>query len=270
MLTYPNIDPVAFSIGPLQVHWYGLMYLLAFGTAWSLATYRIKQPNSKWTAEQVSDLLFYCAMGIILGGRAGYVLFYNFGQFLQDPVWLFRVWEGGMSFHGGLLGVVLALAYFGYKYKKNIFDVGDFMAPFVPIGLMFGRIGNFIGGELWGRATDPDQVPWAMVFPRADDLFRHPSQLYQALGEGLLLFIILWVYSSRPRPQKAVSAMFLLGYGVFRTLAEFFREPDVQIGFDLFGWLTRGQLLSIPMIFIGLGLLIYAYKSPKSANQAKS
>lgn len=260
MFSYPNINPVAFELGPLQVHWYGLMYLLAFGTAWLLATYRIRKPNSGWTAEQVSDLLFFCAMGIILGGRAGYVLFYNFNQFLQDPVWLFRVWEGGMSFHGGLIGVVLALGYFGYKYKKSIFDVGDFMAPFVPIGLMFGRIGNFIGGELWGRAADPASVPWAMVFPRADELARHPSQLYQALGEGFLLFIILWIYSSRPRPQKAVGAVFLLGYGIFRTAAEFFREPDAQIGFDLFGWLTRGQLLSIPMIFVGLALLVYAYK----------
>lgn len=264
MLTYPDIDPVAFALGPLQVHWYGLMYLLAFGTAWLLATYRIRKPGSLWTAEQVSDLLFFCAMGIILGGRAGYVLFYNFGYFLTDPLWLFRVWEGGMSFHGGLLGVLTAVAWFGFKHKKNFFDVGDFVAPFVPIGLMFGRIGNFIGGELWGRAADPDAVPWAMVFPRADEFARHPSQLYQALGEGFLLFVILWIYSSRPRPQKAVGAAFLLGYGVFRTAAEFFREPDAQIGFDLFGWLTRGQLLSIPMIFVGLALLIYAYKKPRA------
>jgi phosphatidylglycerol:prolipoprotein diacylglycerol transferase len=261
MLTYPNIDPVAFSVGPLHVHWYGLMYLLAFGTAWLLATYRIKKPGSTWNAEQVSDLLFFCAMGIILGGRVGYVLFYNFDQFLKDPVWLLRVWEGGMSFHGGLLGVLIAVAWFSHKYKKSFFDVGDFVAPFVPIGLMFGRIGNFIGGELWGRIADPASVPWAMVFPRAGDLPRHPSQLYQALGEGLLLFIVLWFYSSRPRPQKAVGAMFLLGYGACRTVAEFFREPDAQVGFDLFGWLTRGQLLSIPMIFVGLILLVYAYKT---------
>ena len=261
MLTYPNIDPVAFSVGPLHVHWYGLMYLLAFGTAWLLATYRIKKAGSTWNAEQVSDLLFFCAMGIILGGRVGYVLFYNFGQFLKDPVWLFRVWEGGMSFHGGLLGVLIAVAWFSHKYKKSFFDVGDFVAPFVPIGLMFGRIGNFIGGELWGRIADPASVPWAMVFLRAGDLPRHPSQLYQAMGEGLLLFIVLWFYSSRPRPQKAVGAMFLLGYGICRTVAEFFREPDAQVGFDLFGWLTRGQLLSIPMIFVGLILLVYAYKT---------
>ncbi|MEN9465043.1 MAG: hypothetical protein RL217_1224, partial [Pseudomonadota bacterium] len=190
-----------------------------------------------------------------------YVLFYNFDQFLKDPVWLLRVWEGGMSFHGGLLGVLIAVAWFSHKYKKSFFDVGDFVAPFVPIGLMFGRIGNFIGGELWGRIADPASVPWAMVFPRAGDLPRHPSQLYQALGEGLLLFIVLWFYSSRPRPQKAVGAMFLLGYGACRTVAEFFREPDAQVGFDLFGWLTRGQLLSIPMIFVGLILLVYAYKT---------
>ena len=264
-MTYPTIDPVAFSLGPLQVHWYGLMYLLAFSAAWGLASYRIKKLNSNWNGEQVSDLLFYCAMGIILGGRAGYVLFYNFGQFLHDPIWLFKVWEGGMSFHGGLVGVVLALAYFSFKYKKNIFDVGDFMAPFVPLGLMFGRIGNFIGGELWGRVTSVEQVPWAMIFPRADDMYRHPSQLYQALGEGFLLFVIVWIYSSRPRPQKAVSAMFLFGYGVFRTIAEFFREPDAQIGFDYADWLTRGQLLSIPMIVVGALLLVYAYRRPSSA-----
>lgn len=263
-MEYPNIDPVAISIGPLDVHWYGLMYLLAFGTAWLLARYRISKPGSTWTSEQISDLLFYCAMGIILGGRMGYVLLYNFGQFLQDPIWLLRVWEGGMAFHGGLLGVVIALGLFSHKYKKNLFDVGDFMAPFVPIGLMFGRVGNFIGGELWGRAADPEQVPWAMVFPRADELYRHPSQLYQAALEGFLLFLVLWFYSSRPRPQKAVSAAFLLGYGIFRTIAEFFREPDAHIGFDVFGWMSRGQLLSIPMIIIGLILLIIAYKSPKT------
>lgn len=267
MLTYPAIDPVAIAIGPLKIHWYGLMYLVAFATAWALAVYRVRKPGSGWTEAQVSDLLFYCAMGIILGGRVGYVLFYNFPQFLQDPLWLFRVWEGGMAFHGGLLGVLIAVALFGHRYKKNFFAVGDFVAPFVPIGLMFGRIGNFIGGELWGRVADPAAVPWAMVFPRGGELPRHPSQLYQAALEGFLLFVILWFYSSRPRPQRAVGAAFLFGYGIFRTIAEFFREPDAHIGFDMFGWLSRGQLLSIPMIIIGAVLLVHAYRSADPKGQ---
>lgn len=260
MLTYPHIDPVALSVGPLQIHWYGLMYLAAFGTAYALASWRARRPNSGWTDEQVSDLVFFGAMGVILGGRFGYVIFYNFDQFLQDPLWLFRVWEGGMSFHGGLLGVMAAMGWFCFKYRKNYFDVGDFVAPLVPIGLMFGRFGNFIGGELWGRVADPAVVPWAMIFPRADDLPRHPSQLYQAGLEGLLLFVILWFYSSRSRPRMAVSAAFLLGYGIFRSAAEFFREPDAQIGFEMFGWMTRGQELSLPMIVAGLVLLVWAYR----------
>lgn len=268
MLTYPEIDPVAIAIGPLKIHWYGLMYLLAFGTSWWLANLRAKRPESGWTPQQVSDLIFFGAMGVILGGRCGYVLFYNFPQFLEDPLWLLRVWEGGMSFHGGLLGVLLALAWFGHKYKKNFFDVGDFVAPFVPLGLMFGRIGNFIGGELWGRVADPQSVPWAMVFPRAGDLPRHPSQLYQAALEGFLLFVILWWFSSKPRPQKAVGAAFLIGYGLFRSIAEFFREPDAHIGFDLFGWMSRGQLLSLPMIVIGIAFMVWAYRG--ADNPAKT
>lgn len=264
MLTYPEIDPVALAIGPLKIHWYGLMYLLAFGTAFALATYRARRPNSGWTDQQVSDLTFYGAMGVILGGRFGYVFFYNFPQFLDDPVWLFRVWEGGMSFHGGLLGVLVAMGLFARQYKKNFFDVGDFIAPFVPIGLMFGRVGNFIGGELWGRVADPASVPWAMVFPRADDLPRHPSQIYQAGLEGLLLFIVLWFYSSKPRPRMAVGGAFLLGYGILRSVAEFFREPDAHIGFDLFGWMSRGQLLSFPMILMGLALMVFAYQRSRS------
>ena len=267
MLTYPDINPVAFELGFIKVHWYGLMYLAAFASAYLLATWRAKQPGSGWTTQQVSDLIFYGAMGVVIGGRMGYVLFYNFPQFLEDPLWLFRVWEGGMSFHGGLLGVIAAILYFSHKHKKGIFEVGDFGAPFVPIGLMFGRIGNFIGGELWGRMADPSVVPWAMVFPRGGDVPRHPSQIYQACMEGFLLFVILWFYSSRPRPQKAVSAVFLIGYGVFRTIAEFFREPDAQIGFDLLGWVTRGQLLSLPMIIVGIVLLVIAYRSPKTGEQ---
>ncbi|MFK4752428.1 prolipoprotein diacylglyceryl transferase [Oceanobacter antarcticus] len=265
MLTYPEIDPVALAIGPLKIHWYGLMYLLAFGAAYWLATWRARRPHSGWNDQQVSDLVFFGAMGVILGGRFGYVLFYNFPQFLEDPLWLFRVWEGGMSFHGGLLGVLAALGWFSFKYKKNYFDVGDFVAPLVPIGLMFGRIGNFIGGELWGRVADPALVPWAMVFPRADDLPRHPSQLYQAGLEGLLLFVVVLWYSNRPRPRMAVGAVFLFGYGILRSVAEFFREPDAHIGFDLFGWMSRGQLLSLPMILAGLILLLVAYRRNRFA-----
>lgn len=263
MLTYPQIDPVAFTIPIFSwpIHWYGIMYLIGFAAAMMLANHRAAKPGSGWTKEQVSDLIFYGAMGVIIGGRAGYVLLYNFGQFLDDPLWLIRVWEGGMSFHGGLIGVLLALWIFGRKYNKGFFEVGDFTAPLVPIGLMTGRIGNFIGGELWGRTTD---APWGMVFPdpAAGPDPRHPSQLYQAAMEGFLLFLILWFYSSRPRPQKAVGSMFLIGYGTFRFIAEFFRQPDAHIGFDLFGWLSRGQLLSLPMIILGIVLLWWSYKHP--------
>jgi phosphatidylglycerol:prolipoprotein diacylglycerol transferase len=272
MLTYPDIDPVALSIGPiagvgpLQIHWYGLMYLVGFAAAMLLANYRAKQPGSNWTKDQVSDLIFYGAMGVILGGRAGYVLFYNFGQFLDNPIWLFQIWTGGMSFHGGLLGVLVALGLFGRKYKKTFFEVTDFAAPLVPIGLMTGRIGNFIGGELWGRVTDG---PWGMVFPGAGPDPRHPSQLYQAALEGLALFLIVWWFSSKPRPQKAVGAVFMIGYGCFRFIVEFVRQPDSHIGFDLFGWMSRGQLLSLPMVLIGIALLCWAYKEQDSVMAQK-
>lgn len=257
MLSYPEIDPVAISLGPLQVHWYGLMYLIGFAGAYWLANYRARQPGSGWTKEQVSDLIFYGAMGVILGGRCGYVLFYNFDRFLADPLWLFAIWEGGMSFHGGLLGVLVAVAWFSRKAGKGFLQVTDFGAPMVPIGLGAGRLGNFISGELWGRASD---VPWAMVFPRADDLARHPSQLYQFALEGVALFLILWIYSRKPRPTMAVSGLFLLCYGCFRILVEFFREPDAHLGYLAFDWLTMGQLLSLPMVLLGLGLMVWAYR----------
>ena len=253
-----NIDPIALDLGFMQIHWYGLMYLIAFATAFGLGSYRAKQPNSGWTTEQVSDLIFWGAMGVVLGGRMGYVLFYNFDQFLTDPLWLFAVWEGGMSFHGGLIGVLVVLWVFGRRYDKSFFQMGDFVAPLVPIGLGVGRVGNFIGGELWGRAAD---VPWAVVFPRAGDgIGRHPSQLYEALLEGLVMFAVLWWFSAKPRPRMAVSAMFLILYGVFRSAVEFFREPDAHIGYIAFGWLTKGQLLSLPMIVIGLLLFYWAYQ----------
>ena len=259
MLVFPEFDPVAVSLGPVKIHWYGLMYVLAFLFAYGLATYRSKQRDG-WTPEMVSDLLFYGALGVILGGRIGYVLFYEFSQFLADPLWLFKVWTGGMSFHGGFLGVVVAMVFFARKYKKTAFQTLDFIAPCVPTGLMFGRIGNFIGGELVGRPVENLNYPFAMIFPHVDQLPRHPSQLYQALGEGLLLFIVLWWFSSRPRPRMAVSAVFLMGYGLARFMVEFFREPDVDQGFILLGWVTKGQMLSFPMILIGLWMLWYAYQ----------
>lgn len=257
MLTYPTVDPVLVSIGPLTVHWYGVMYLLGFSAAWLLATSRSKRAWSPLRRDQVEDLIVYAAFGVILGGRCGYVLFYNFDKWLADPLWLLRIWEGGMAFHGGLLGVIVALLLYARKLQQPWLAVTDFVAPLVPIGLGLGRIGNFIGQELWGRASD---WPVAMVFPRdPEQIARHPSQLYQAGLEGLLLFIILFWYSRRPRPEGAVSGLFLLCYGLFRSLVEFAREPDGHIGFDLLDWVTRGQLLSLPMVVGGILLLIYSY-----------
>jgi phosphatidylglycerol:prolipoprotein diacylglycerol transferase len=263
MLTYPNIDPVAISIGPLSIHWYGLMYLVGFTIAYYLMLHRAKQANSGWTKDQVGDLIFYSAMGVVLGGRCGYVLFYNFDKFLSDPLWLFAVWEGGMSFHGGLLGVALAVFLFARRYKKSFYNVTDFGTPMVPIGLLTGRLGNFIGGELWGRTTD---VPWAMVFPKGGPLARHPSQLYEMALEGFVLLAIMWLYSNKPRPTMAVSGVFLVGYGAFRFFVEFFREPDSHIGYDLLGSITRGQILCIPMILFGTAIIYLGYK--RQANKA--
>lgn len=256
VLTFPQIDPVAISIGPLDIRWYGLMYLAGFVSGFLLLKSRAQKPQSGWTVEQVSDLIFYGALGVILGGRIGYVLFYNFGAFLDNPLTLFQVWHGGMSFHGGLLGVMFAVLLFARAHKKHYWDILDFGAPIVPIGLGLGRIGNFIGGELVGRPTD---VPWGMVFPHIDNLARHPSQLYQAVLEGLALFTILWVFSRKPRPRYAVSGLFALFYGLFRFIVEFARQPDVQLGFVAFDWLTMGQLLSLPLIAVGLVLLYFAY-----------
>ncbi len=264
MLTYPNIDPVAISIGPLSIHWYGLMYLIGFTAAYYLMLHRAKQSNSGWNKEQVSDLIFYGAMGVVLGGRFGYVIFYNFSKFLDDPLWLFAVWEGGMSFHGGLLGVIVACILFGRRYKKSFFTTIDFAAPVVPIGLLTGRLGNFIGGELWGRVSD---APWAMVFPKGGPLPRHPSQLYEMFLEGFVLFIIIWVFTSKPRPAMAASGVFMMGYGVFRFMVEFVREPDSHIGFDLLGWMTRGQILCVPMVLVGLFIFVKAYRSQQSLSE---
>ncbi len=248
-MTHPQWDPIALQFGPLAIHWYGLMYLLGFGAVWALALWRAKRSQGLWSVDQVNDLIFYGAMGVILGGRVGYILFYQFSEFIYDPLLLLRVWQGGMSFHGGLLGVLLALALYSYRHGKAYLQVTDFIAPLVPLGLAAGRFGNFINGELWGK---PSSMPWAVVFPQVDGIPRHPSQLYEMLFEGLLLFAILWIYSAKPRPTKTVSALFLLLYGSFRMIIEFFREPDSHIGYLAFDWLTMGQVLSLPMIVLGV------------------
>lgn len=259
MLVHPQFDPVAFSLGPLSVHWYGLMYLVAFVAGWGLARLRIRQAWRNWTAEQADDLLFYVALGIILGGRIGYALFYNFPQVVENPLWLFKLWTGGMSFHGGFLGVMVALWLFCRRHGKAYWDVVDFVAPLIPTRLLVGRIGNFINGELPGRVVTGD-LPWAMVYPQVDALARHPSQLYQALTEGVVLFVLVWFFSRRPRPRFAVSGLFALGYGTLRFCTEFFREPDAHIGYLAWDWLTMGQVLCLPMIAVGIFLLWYAYR----------
>jgi phosphatidylglycerol:prolipoprotein diacylglycerol transferase len=257
MLPYPEIDPVAFSAGPLRVHWYGLAYLAGLALAWWLAVRRSARPDSPVQREQVDDLIFYGALGVVLGGRLGYALFYGSDRLAEDPGWLLRVWQGGMSFHGGLLGVVAAVYLFGRRRRIGFGPLLDFVAPLVPLGLALGRLGNFIGQELWGRPTD---VPWAMVFPRDPlQLARHPSQLYQFALEGVLLFVILFWFSARPRPTWAVAGLFSLGYGCLRFFVEFFREPDAHIGFQALGWMTRGQLLCLPMIALGICLIAVAY-----------
>ncbi len=257
MIAYPQIDPVALSLGPLQIHWYGLMYLLGIGGAWWLAARRLYTFDPSWSRDTLSDLVFWVALGVIAGGRLGYVLFYDLGSYFDDPSLILQIWKGGMSFHGGLIGVLLAVGWFARRTNKRYFELMDFIAPLVPIGLGAGRIGNFINAELWGRATD---VPWAMVFPTDPlQLARHPSQLYQFALEGVALFAILWIYSSKPRPTMAVTGLFGLCYGVFRFFVEFFREPDAHIGYLAFGWLTMGQLLCLPMILIGGGMIWWAY-----------
>jgi phosphatidylglycerol---prolipoprotein diacylglyceryl transferase len=251
MLHFPNIDPIAFSLGPMDVHWYGIMYLVGFVSAWLLAQWRVKHYQLAWTSEQVSDLIFFAAIGVILGGRIGYMLFYNTEELISQPWDLLKIWQGGMSFHGGFLGVVVAAAFFAKKIKKTFLEVADFIVPLVPLGLLAGRAGNFINGELWGRVTT---MPWGMIFPAIDDNPRHPSQLYELGLEGIFLFVLVWWYAAKPRPAGCVSAIFLMGYGACRLLVECFREPDTQLGYLAFHWLTMGQLLSIPMFLVGLFL----------------
>jgi phosphatidylglycerol---prolipoprotein diacylglyceryl transferase len=256
MMTYPHIDPVAFHIFSWPVYWYGLMYLVGFIAGWGLLTIRNHYSPRGFTQDQISDVAFYTALGAIIGGRLGYIFFYDWHVLFTNPLLIFQTWKGGMSFHGGLLGVLVAMVLFARKHHKPFLVLTDFIAPVVPIGLGAGRIGNFINGELWGRVTDSS---WGMVFPNAGSLPRYPSQLFEFSMEGVLLFIILFLYSWKPRPVGAVSGVFALFYGIFRCIAEFFREPDVQIGY-LFGGMTEGQLLSIPLILVGIILLVYAYK----------
>ncbi|HLD16344.1 MAG TPA: prolipoprotein diacylglyceryl transferase [Coxiellaceae bacterium] len=256
MIEYPQFNPVAFQVGPLKVHWYGLMYLVGFVAAWLLGTWRAKRPNSGWTQEQVSDLIFYGAMGAVLGGRLGYVIFYNFSFYLHSPIDIVKIWDGGMSFHGGLIGAIIAFVFFARHTHKNFFTVLDFVGPLVPPGLAAGRLGNFINGELWGRITDR---PWGMVFPSGGLAPRHPSQLYECFLEGIVLFVVLWWFSAKPKPRGAVTGLFLVVYAMFRFLVEFVRQPDAQLGFVAWGWMTQGQWLSLPMGVLGVIVLVWAY-----------
>ena len=255
MLIHPQFDPAAIRIGSFAIHWYGLMYLLAFAQFLLLGRIRIRAPQYQalgWTYKDLEDLLFAGVLGVVLGGRIGYTLFYMPGFYLSHPLDILKIWEGGMSFHGGLLGVLLALLWFANRQKTRFFVVSDLVAPLVPFGLAFGRLGNFINGELWGRPTD---LPWAMIFPMVDNLPRHPSQIYQFLGEGITLGIVLWIYARKPRKIGQVSGLFLLGYGICRFLAEFAREPDAFLGLLGLG-LSMGQWLSMPMIFFGIYLIV--------------
>ncbi|MFC3394575.1 prolipoprotein diacylglyceryl transferase [Brenneria rubrifaciens] len=277
-LAFPQFDPVIFSIGPVALHWYGLMYLVGFVFAMWLASRRANKPGSGWKRDEVENLLYMGFLGVFVGGRLGYVLFYAFPSFLENPLYLFKVWDGGMSFHGGLVGVIVVMLWFAHKTKRHFFQVSDFIAPLIPFGLGAGRLGNFINGELWGRVTT--NTPWAMLFPgsRAEDLElvaqnpqwqaifnqygmlpRHPSQLYQMALEGIALFIILNLFIRKPRPMGSVSGLFLIGYGMFRIITEFFRQPDAQLG--LFGDIfSMGQILSIPMVIAGVLMMVWAYR----------
>ncbi|HKV97205.1 MAG TPA: prolipoprotein diacylglyceryl transferase [Gammaproteobacteria bacterium] len=288
MLTYPDFDPVAFSLGPLKVHWYGITYLIGFLGCYLAARLRVsRRYASGWTAEQVGDLLFYVALGVVIGGRIGYTLFYAYtpeGQWLewQNPLYIFQVWDGGMSFHGGLLGVLVAVALLARKYHKHYFDVVDFSAVVVPIGLAAGRIGNFINGELWGKISTT--LPWAMRLPCTNTRFtggeycrdavngfslpRQPTQLYEFLLEGVVMFVVLFVFTMKPRPRMAASGLFALLYGCFRFAVEFVRLPDPQFGYLAFGWMTMGQILSLPLIAVGIVLLVLAYRRKSTAESA--
>jgi phosphatidylglycerol:prolipoprotein diacylglycerol transferase len=265
-IEFPSIDPVLIELGPVSVRWYGLMYLVGFVFAMWLANRRADKKGSGWTRDQVSDLLFAGFLGVVIGGRLGYVFFYAFDELLRDPLYLFKVWTGGMSFHGGLLGVITAMFWYARKNGRTFFGVADFIAPLVPFGLGMGRIGNFMNSELWGRVTD---VPWAVVFPNGGPLPRHPSQLYEFALEGVVLFFILNWFIQKPRPAGSVSGLFLLGYGSFRFLVEYVREPDAHLG--LFGdFISMGQILSLPMIIIGALMIAWSYRCNSAPSKSVS
>lgn len=262
MFTYPKIDPIVFSLGPVHIRWYGLMYLTGFALAFVLGIYRANRRDD-WDMEMVSDLIVYAALGVVIGGRLGFFLFYNLSGLIADPLSLVKVWQGGMAFHGGVLGVLVSVGLFCRKTNKKLFDVTDFLVPLIPLGLGAGRLGNFINGELWGRVTD---VSWAMVFPHVDKMPRHPSQIYEFLTEGILLFAVLWIFSRKPRPRMAVTGLFLAGYGVIRFFIEFVREMDPSTDPVAFGWLTMGQLLSLPMVVVGVMMIACAYRCNRLVN----
>lgn len=266
MLTHPLPDPIALSLGPLDIRWYGLMYLAAFAQFIMLGRLRMRQPHvaaAGWKKEDLDDMLFFGVLGVVLGGRLGEVLFYHPAYYFSHPLEIFAVWKGGMSFHGGFLGVLVAMWLWSRKAKRNLWDVLDFIAPMVPLGYAFGRIGNFINAELPGRVADAT-LPWAMIWPNVDNLPRHPSPLYQAAVDGVLLFVILWLFARKPRPTMAVSGMFSLLYGCARFFTEYFRTPDYEVSFAGMS-ISAGQMLSLPMIALGILLLVLAYRNPRSA-----
>jgi phosphatidylglycerol:prolipoprotein diacylglycerol transferase len=264
MLHYPEFNPIALQLGPIAVHWYGLMYLIGFALVWLLGRWRINHGKADFTLRDLEDIIFYCVLGVVIGGRLGYVLFYKPGDYLANPLHIFYVWEGGMSFHGGLIGVITVLLIFARKRGRTLLEIGDFVAPLIPLGLAAGRLGNFINGELWGR---PTTLPWGMVFPQTGDgVARHPSQLYEMGLEGFALFALVWWFARKPRPTGQISAVFIMGYGVFRFMVEFTREPDYFLGL-LAGGLSMGQLLSLPMIVAGA---IIFYLSARKSNPAQT
>lgn len=261
MIFHHNLDPILVNIGPLPIRWYGLMYLVGISIAWMLGNYRLKHNKAHGltiSQEGFTDFILYIVFGLLLGGRLGYIIFYQTAVLFTKPWEIFMLWTGGMSFHGGLIGAVMAIIYFCHKNKQDFFALADFMAPLAPPAFFFGRIGNFINGELWGKVTD---LSWGVIFPRAGMLPRHPSQLYEGVLEGLVLFAILWIFTNKPRPRMAASGLFFLGYGTFRFIVEFYRVPDAHLGYLAFEWLTMGQLLSLPMILGGSILLLLSYKN---------
>jgi phosphatidylglycerol:prolipoprotein diacylglycerol transferase len=273
MLTYPHIDPIAISIGPifgfgpLRVHWYGIMYLIGFVAAWWLARHRSRQPGSTWVALDIDDLIFYCAIGVIVGGRAGWCIFYGHDVIAENWLNVFHIWDGGMSFHGGMMGVLAATVVFARVKGKRVADVLDFLAPLPGIGLLAGRLGNFINGELWGKPTD---LPWGFAVPNSDGVLiaRHPSQLYEASLEGLVLFAVLWWFTGKPRPRLAPTGLFLLMYGCARFTVEWVRLPDAKPGYLAGQWLTMGMLLTTPMILVGAGMMLYAYQRSEASGNS--